>query len=112
MRRRRWSRIEKRHARLKASRHGHVVDALDWIVREHDGGIEAQRLVERIIRPWAGELVGDKIARLVSCKAPFGREMSIEALMVAIEEDAGIVANKIVRRRERGIPVIAREDFI
>jgi len=39
--------VEERRARLQAVSHGHVVDALDGVVDEHDLLVEAQRAVKR-----------------------------------------------------------------
>ena len=111
--------IEEGHARFQPPGHGHVVDALDRIVDQHDVGIEPERPVDRAVgapglrqrcfvtKSRLTSRVGDPIVR------PFRWDLQRRAHESGRRTTLSIVGDDIVAESdERRIPVIAAEHLV
>ena len=107
--------VEERDPALETPGHRHVVDALDRVVDQHDGGVEPQCAVDAGLGAGAGEVLGDELPARIALGEVVVRDECGDAAEVAVEERGAIAGHRAVERRRVGhrrIPVIAREHLV
>ena len=103
--------VEKRHSRLQAPGHRHVVHPLDRVVDQHDLGVEAQCLVDRALCAGGGEVTLYEVAAEVVTDEPGGDRFG-KLRVVSVEEHVCIVVNRRAAVDQWRIPVITGEHLV
>ena len=103
--------VEEGHARLQAEGHGHVVHALDRVVDQHHRGVQAQRLLHRVVRARGVEARRDEGRARIDA-VPLRVHRGEVFVVVAVAEGGEVVRHRVGAAGELRVPVVAAEDLV
>ena len=105
-----WSRNGTRAS--SPQRHGHVVDAFDRIVDQHDMGVEPERPVDRRRGARTPQMLAHQVPARIVRAQPVSGELPAKRCVVAVEKHARIIGRHVVGGRQWRIPVVAAEHLV